>query len=122
MGLFARSAIDAAFASPVPVAPSISAAPELPTFAVQVRAVLELPTATPTTVPTRAPTRAPTIAHPTVNDCGTPEPGAICAKPWPTPPPPTPYPPCEKMARLNPGDFCRWSPSDPSTHGEGEVQ
>lgn len=115
-GLFARSAIDAAFGAPA-LPPTVVAAPVLaqPTIAVQIRAVLEMPTATPTTVPTRAPTRAPTTTV-TINWCGAPEPGRTCQVP--PPPTPTPEPMRDCYVETRPGAWCYWPETETTAREE----
>lgn len=116
MGLLARDVLDGPSAPVPPTANAeaagvggaggISGLAPAPTLAVQVLAVLELPTDTPTVAPTVTATIPPVT--PFSNVCGDAKPGAICQVPPPPDPTPTPYPSCADMTQLAPGDWCRW--------------
>ena len=82
------------------------------TFAVEVRAVLELPTATPTSTPRPSPTMEPDVDS-QLDFCADEQPGKVCRVPYPPPPTPTPYPSCGDLADLEPGSWCVW-PTEPA--------
>lgn len=84
--------------------PTLAAPLIYPSPVVEVRAILELPTATATIVPLPQPTKEPTSA---LDFCGSPVPGQVCRSNYPTPPPPTPYPLCG-TDQEKPGEWCRW--------------
>ena len=109
MGLFARDIIAGdvagrAVSNPTPIVSAERALfqPEVQPLAVNVRAVLELPSPTP--VPLQ-PTVVPNLT-PDANYCTDVEPGAVCKVPYPPPPTPTPLPSCH--ANPEPGTWCRW--------------
>lgn len=87
---------------PAPVASAIPAATQPPDV-IEVRAVLELPTATATPIPTMEPTHEPTTDV-TINYCGTVTPGALCQLPPLSTATATPYPLCSEAS---PGQWCR---------------
>lgn len=116
MGLFARELIDGPNEVNTPkgmdqqsVSSTRQSQPSS-TMVVQVRAVLELPTATATSPPT--PTETP-VQQAMPYFCATPEAGKLCRVPYPPPPTPTPYPSCTQMHRLEPGSWCIW-PTEPA--------
>lgn len=74
-----------------------------PPDVIEVRAILELPTATATPIPTMEPTHEPTTDV-TLNYCGTVTPGALCQLPPLSTATATPYPLCSDA---NPGQWCR---------------
>jgi hypothetical protein len=86
--------------------PTLAAPLTYPSPVVEVRAVLELPTATATVPPRPTPTKAPTVV-PDWCDPGVTAPGGLCQKPIPTPAPPTAYPACDDPA-VEPRQWCVW--------------
>jgi hypothetical protein len=83
------------------------AEPQTP-LAVEVRAVLELPTERPTTPPPTPLVVATVTPLPDAEFCAAEKPGEVCRVPFPPPPTPTPFPTCDHMAVLQPGTWCVW--------------
>jgi len=117
MGLILRSLIDGSGELPAErqavAAVSQSNGP-MPTLAVNVNAVLQLPTATSTPIPTV--TVEATPLTPTINDCAAAEPGKVCQVPYPPAPTATPYPSCARLDSLPPGSWCMWPTESPTGH------
>jgi len=118
--MFAGSPAPVAFVSSgasgvTPISASASYPP------LEIRAVLELPTATAT--PTKTPTPIPKSTQTPIGgfcDADHPSPGEACTMPASTQLPPTAFPSCP----TNPGQVCRWDDlptPDPVTNGESRV-
>jgi len=85
-------------------------APVEETVVIQIRAVLEAPTATVTAIPTLRPTSAP--AAPTIsNECGPKTlPDQLCKVPFPATSTATTVPDCS--ANSEAGDWCTWKATE----------
>ena len=98
--------------APAAVVPAVNIQPTI-----EVRAVIEWPTATATATPVPTSTQQ---VHWQPDPCGSPEPGQLCRVPDRAPNTPTPYPSC--YGAVEPGKWCRWIVADDAPDGRTETR